>query len=228
MLGNCHGAWGLQAWRDHRLDPSATERGGSTVVYRRSVWSRLMDAFIVSISTVAFAEMGDRTQILALLLAAHYRRHWPILSGILVATLANHAIAAAVGAWFGRYLTPTILDGLVGLSLLGMAVWTLRPDTLEDATPIGRRGAFVTTLIAFFITEIGDKTQLATVALAAGYANLGAVVTGTTMGMLIANIPVVFLGRRFAERLPIRAIHYWTALLFAALGISFVSRAAAP
>jgi Ca2+/H+ antiporter, TMEM165/GDT1 family len=186
-----------------------------------------VEAFIVSLSTVGIAEMGDRTQLLALLLATHYRRHWPILAGIFVATLANHAAAGFIGAWFGRYLTPTLLDGIVGLSLLAMALWMLRPDTLEGETAISRKGAFVATLIAFFIAEIGDKTQVATIALAAGYANLGAVVAGTTAGMLIANVPVVFLGQRFAQRLPMKTLHRGATLLFTALGIWFIAQAVA-
>jgi Ca2+/H+ antiporter, TMEM165/GDT1 family len=184
-----------------------------------------MEAFIVSVSAVAVAEMGDRTQLLALVLAAHYRRPWPILAGVLVATLANHAAAGIIGTWFGRYLTPAVLDGVVGISLIAMALWMLRPDSLEGGTEISRRGAFMATLVAFFVAEIGDKTQIATIALAAGYENLGAVVAGTTTGMMIANAPVVFLGGRFAERLPMKALHLGAAVLFTAIGVWFVGRA---
>jgi putative Ca2+/H+ antiporter (TMEM165/GDT1 family) len=185
-----------------------------------------MEAFLVSISTVALAEMGDRTQLLSLLLATRFRQPWPILGGVLCATLANHAAAGLIGAWIGHQLSPAILDAAVGLSMIGMALWMLKPDKLDDrdvATP--RRGAFLTTLIAFFIAEIGDKTQIATLALAAGYPNLLAVVGGTTCGMLAANIPVVFVGKLFAERLPIRTIHVSTAILMILLGALFIIRA---
>jgi Ca2+/H+ antiporter, TMEM165/GDT1 family len=184
-----------------------------------------MEAFLVSITTIAVAEMGDRTQLLSLVLAAHYRKPLPILAGVFLATLANHALAGLAGVWFGKFLSSAMLDAVVGVSMLGMALWTLKPDTLDDGAGVNRRGAFLTTLIAFFVAEIGDKTQIATVALAAGYANLGAVVVGTTGGMLLANAPVVFLGKSFADRLPIRAIHYGAAGLFAVLGGVFVARA---
>ena len=183
-----------------------------------------MEAFLVSLATVAAAEMGDRTQLLSLVLTAHFRRPWAILAGILGATLANHALAGLVGVWFGAFLRPSLLDALVGAGMLAMALWTLRPDALEDGAAIGRRGAFLATLIAFFIAEIGDKTQIATVALAAGYANLGAVVVGTTGGMLLANAPVVLLGNAFADRLPLKAIRCGAAAVFAVLGAVFLVR----
>ncbi len=186
-----------------------------------------MEAFLVSLSTVTLAEMGDRTQLLSLLLAAHYRRPWPILAGVLAATLANHALAGLIGVWFGKLLTASLLDAVVGFSMLGMALWTLRPDRLDGAAAVGRRGVFLATLIAFFIAEIGDKTQVATVALAAGYSSLAAVVLGTTTGMLIANAPAVLMGQAFAERLPVKAIHLGASLLFAALGALFVAWALA-
>ena len=184
-----------------------------------------MEALLVSISTVAFAEMGDRTQLLSLVLAAKYRKPWPILAGVLLATLANHAMAGLVGVWFGELLTAPVLDATVGVSMLAMALWTLRPDRVEDGAGIRGRGAFLATLIAFFIAEIGDKTQVATVALAAGYSSLAAVVAGTTAGMLAANVPVVFMGKAFAERLPMKAIHYGAAGLFVLLGCVFILRA---
>jgi Ca2+/H+ antiporter, TMEM165/GDT1 family len=184
-----------------------------------------MEALLVSLTTVAVAEMGDRTQLLSLVLAAHYRKPWPILAGVLLATLANHAAAGAIGVWFGRLLSPALLDGVVGAGMLGMALWTLKPDRLEDGTAVSRRGAFFATLVAFFVAEIGDKTQIATVALAAGYANLGAVVAGTTAGMLLANAPVVFLGKAFADQLPMGAIHRAAAALFGILGLVFLLRA---
>jgi putative Ca2+/H+ antiporter (TMEM165/GDT1 family) len=185
-----------------------------------------MEAFIVSLSTVALAEMGDRTQLLSLLLATRFRKPWPILAGVLVATLANHAVAGIIGVWVGRQLTPAILDAAVGISLVGMSLWMLKPDKLdEDDVRQKGRGVFLTTLVAFFIAEIGDKTQIATVALAAGYSNLFAVVAGTTCGMLAANVPVVFLGNVFADRLPMRAIHYITTILLLCIGAVFIYRA---
>ncbi|MGN6516140.1 MAG: TMEM165/GDT1 family protein [Rhizomicrobium sp.] len=184
-----------------------------------------MEAFLVSLSTVAIAEMGDRTQLLALVLAAKFRKPVPITAAILVATLANHAIAGFLGVWIGKYLTPQVLDLVVGLSMLGMAAWALIPDKLDrdDARTDGR-GAFLATLIAFFVAEIGDKTQIATAALAAGYANLAGVVAGTTTGMMIANVPVVFMGSKFAERLPMNLIHKAASVLFAVLGVYFIVR----
>ncbi len=184
-----------------------------------------MEAFLVSLSTVAIAEMGDRTQLLSLVLAAKFRKPWQIIAGTLLATIANHALAGFIGVWFGRFLAPHLLDGIVGASMLAMALWTLKPDTLDEDEKIGGRSAFLTTLVAFFIAEIGDKTQIATVALAAAYANLFAVVAGTTTGMMLANVPVVFLGSGFASRLPMRAIHRVAAGLFAALGLLFIMRA---
>src|SRR5579872_5000883 len=185
----------------------------------------MIEALLVSLTTVAIAEMGDRTQLLSLILAARYGRPWPILAGILLATLANHAAAGLIGAWFGRFLQPRTLDLVVGVSLILMALWTLKPDKLDqEVTPLKSSGVFLTTLVAFFIAEIGDKTQIATVALAAAYSNLAAVVTGTTCGMLLANIPVVFLGKAFAHRLPLRAIRLGAAALFALLGVLFVLR----
>jgi len=185
-----------------------------------------MESFLISLSTVAIAEMGDRTQLLALMLAARYRAPWSILAGVLLATLANHILAAVIGLHLGRFLTPTRLDAVVGASMIGMALWTLKPDSLDEDSPRpGRASAFVATLIAFFVAEIGDKTQIATLALAAAYSNLLTVVGGTTTGLLLANVPVVFLGKAFAKRLPINAIHYVASALFLALGALFIGRA---
>ena len=184
-----------------------------------------MESFLVSISTVAIAEMGDRTQLLSLMLAARYRRPWPILAGVLCATLANHQLAGLLGVRLGRFLTPALLDAAVGISLIGMALWALKPDTLQETSRPRPAGAFVTTLVAFFIAEIGDKTQIATVALAAAYSNLGAVVAGTTAGMLLANAPVVFLGKAFSDRLPLTALHRIASALFLILGALFIYRA---
>jgi putative Ca2+/H+ antiporter (TMEM165/GDT1 family) len=185
-----------------------------------------MEAFLVSITTVGVAEIGDRTQLLSLVLAARYRRPWPIIAGILCATLANHGIAGFVGVWFGSLLKPQILEIVVGVSMIAMALWTLKPDTLNENTGTSSAmGAFLATLTSFFIAEIGDKTQIATLALAAAYPNLLAVVAGTTAGMLLANVPVVFMGKAFADRLPLKAIHYSAAGLFVVLGIVFLLRA---
>jgi len=186
-----------------------------------------MESFLVSISTVAIAEMGDRTQLLSLMLAAHYRRPWPILGGVLCATLANHLLAGIVGVRLGRFLTPALLDAVVGISMIGMALWALKPDTLQEDSRTRPAGAFTATLVAFFIAEIGDKTQIATVALAAAYSNLAAVVAGTTAGMLLANAPVVFLGKAFSDRLPLTALHRLASALFLIVGAIFIYRALA-
>jgi putative Ca2+/H+ antiporter (TMEM165/GDT1 family) len=185
-----------------------------------------MEAFIVSVTSIATAEMGDRTQLLALVLAARYRRPWPIVAGVLCATLANHGIAGVIGSLIGGQLRPALLDAAVGASMIAMALWTLKPDSLDQQTVASSSaGAFVATLVAFFVAEIGDKTQIATLALAAAYPNLAAVIAGTTCGMLIANVPVVFLGNAFAHRLPLKSIHYTASALFAIVGVVFVVRA---
>jgi len=184
-----------------------------------------VETFFIAVTSIAIAEIGDRTQLLSLALAAHYRRPWPIIAGILGATIANHTVAGLVGAWFGRLLTPAVLDGLVGISMMAMAAWVLHADTLRGNPDMSNRSALLATLVAFFIAEIGDKTQIATMALAAAYPNLVAVVAGTTAGMLIANIPAVFAGHALAGKLPIRAMNYVAAVVFGALGIVFVIRA---
>ena len=184
-----------------------------------------MEDFLVSVSSVAIAEMGDRTQLLSLMLAARFRQPWPILAGVFFATLANHAAAGAIGVAFGSFLTPSLLDGAVGFSMVAMALWTLKPDTLDGDTKLRGTGAFLATLIAFFIAEIGDKTQIATVALAAAYSNLVSVVAGTTLGMMAANVPVVFLGNAFADRLPLKLLNRIAAALFMIIGIVFLARA---
>jgi putative Ca2+/H+ antiporter (TMEM165/GDT1 family) len=184
-----------------------------------------MEAFIVSLTTVAIAEMGDRTQLLSLILATQFRKPWPIIAAIFVATIANHAAAGFIGVWFGAYLTPPVLDAIVGVSMIAMALWTLVADKMDDEAGRSGRGAFLTTLIAFFVAEIGDKTQIATIALAAGYSNLPAVVAGTTSGMMIANIPVVLFGKAFADRLPLAIIRYVASGLFIVLGLVFAGRA---
>jgi putative Ca2+/H+ antiporter (TMEM165/GDT1 family) len=185
-----------------------------------------MEAFLISLTTITVAEIGDRTQLLSLVLAARYRQPLPIIAGILCATLANHAAAGFVGVWFGSLLKPRMIETIVGASMIAMALWTLKPDTLdESAKSTGAMGAFLATLTSFFIAEIGDKTQIATIALAAGYPSLVAVVSGTTAGMLLANVPVVILGKAFADRLPLKTIHYVAAALFLVLGAIFLGRA---
>lgn len=183
-----------------------------------------MQAFLITLTAVAIAEMGDRTQLLALILAARFRKPWPVLAGIAAATLANHLAAGAAGILLAGWLTPGVLDAVVGASLLVMAAWTLRPDAACEP-PVTVRGAFLSTLWLFFVTEIGDKTQIATATLAAGYGSLAAVVAGSTLGLLLADLPVVFLGNVFASRLPMRTIRYGAAALFAVLGFYFAARA---
>jgi putative Ca2+/H+ antiporter (TMEM165/GDT1 family) len=183
-----------------------------------------MEAFLISLSTIAVAEIGDRTQLLSLVLVARFRRPLPIIAGILCATLANHAVAASLGSWFARYLKPQVLDVTVGVSMIAMSLWTLKPDEPGNEGEVGAAGAFLATVTSFFIAEIGDKTQVATLALGAAYPNLWAVVAGTTLGMLAANAPVVVLGKAFADRLPMRAIHHGAALLFLVLGAIFLAR----
>ena len=178
----------------------------------------MLDALLVSTGTVALAEIGDKTQLLALLLAARFRKPWPIIAGILVATLLNHALAAWLGQMMAAWLTPGVLRWVVAASFIGIALWTLKPDTLDNDT-LPARGAFIATAIAFFIAEIGDKTQVATVLLATKYASLWQVVAGTTLGMLLANVPVVALGSRFAQRLPLRAARIAAACVFLVLGV---------
>lgn len=180
-----------------------------------------MDAFWISTGIVALAEIGDKTQLLALLLAARFRRPWPIVLGILLATLLNHAGAGALGVWLTELASPQILRWGLGLSFLAMAAWMLIPDQIDaeaENAKLAAYGVFTTTLIAFFLAEMGDKTQFATIALAAQYQALVTVVAGTTVGMLLANVPAVFLGDRMAHALPVTLVHRLAALLFALLG----------
>ncbi|WP_374379883.1 TMEM165/GDT1 family protein [Thermomonas sp.] len=179
----------------------------------------MFDALLVSTGTVALAEIGDKTQLLALLLAARFRRPWPIVAGILVATLLNHALAGWIGALAAQWLTPDVLRWIVAGSFIAIALWTLKPDTMDEDTRLPARGAFLATTIAFFIAEIGDKTQVATVLLAAKYHPLWQVVAGTTVGMLLANVPVVLLGSKFAARLPLKAARIAAACVFLFLGL---------
>ena len=180
-----------------------------------------MEAFLISTGIVALAEMGDKTQLLSLVLAARFRKPWPIVLGILVATLANHALAGAAGAWVTTVLGPDVLRWVLGGSFIAMAVWMLIPDKLDegDGDAVSRFGVFGTTLVAFFLAEMGDKTQIATVMLAARFDAWAAVVAGTTLGMMLANAPVVWFGDRITRRVPIRAVHVVSAIIFAVLGM---------
>lgn len=182
-----------------------------------------MTALLVSIGVVALAEIADKTQLLALVLAARFRKPWPIILGILVATLANHFLAGAVGTFIARQFGPEVMRWALGLSFVAMAVWMMVPDELDDGKERESRfGVFGTTLIAFFLVEMGDKTQIATVALAAKYDALVAVVMGTTIGMMIANVPAVLLGNVAAEKLPVKLVHGIAAAIFAVLGIAML------
>jgi len=181
-----------------------------------------LEAFLVSSGVVALAEIGDKTQLLALVLAARYCKPLPIVGGIFVATLANHACAALVGAWAAAAAGPEVMRWVLGLGFIAMAAWTLVPDKCDDsdAKPLTPRfGVFVTTLVAFFLLEMGDKTQVATVALAAKYSALFAVVVGTTAGMMLANVPAVLLGKAAAHRLSLKLVRGGAAVVFLALGV---------
>lgn len=180
-----------------------------------------MEAFLISTGIVALAEIGDKTQLLAFILAAKFRKPLPIIVGILVATIANHAFAGALGAWITSLVAPGTMRWVLGLSFIAMAVWIMIPDKLDaDDAPKTHGGVFLTTLIAFFLAEMGDKTQVATVALAAQYQAVVAVVAGTTLGMMIANVPAVLLGDRIANRIPVRVVHAIAAAIFAVLGVA--------
>ena len=180
-----------------------------------------MEALLISTGVVALAEIGDKTQLLAFILAARFKKPLPIVAGILVATLVNHGLAGALGAWITSVVSPEILRWVLGLSFIGMAVWTLIPDKIEDeeTRAAQRLGVFGATLITFFLAEMGDKTQLATVALAAHYGAPLLVVTGTTLGMLIADVPAVLVGNRFAAKIPLKIVHSIAAAIFAAMGV---------
>ena len=180
-----------------------------------------MDAFLVSTGIVALAEIGDKTQLLAFLLAARFRRPLPIVFGIFVATIANHAFAAAVGALVSKLLGPEVMRWVLGLAFIGMAAWIMVPDDIdENETTPARFGVFLTTVLAFFLAEMGDKTQVATVALAARYSSAVAVVAGTTLGMMLANVPAVYFGDRIAGRVPLKLVHGLAALIFLVLGVA--------
>ncbi|MFC5496930.1 TMEM165/GDT1 family protein [Caenimonas terrae] len=181
-----------------------------------------MEAFLVSTGVVALGEMGDKTQLLAFLLAAKFKRPLPIILGILAATLVNHTLAGSLGAWIAAQLGPDVLRWVIGVSFIAMAGWMLIPDKLEEESAGADRhrfGVFGTTLVTFFLAEMGDKTQIATVALAARYHDLIPVVAGTTLGMMLADVPAVFLGGTFAKKMPMRLVHGTAAAIFALLGV---------
>lgn len=181
----------------------------------------MLESLVVPTFIVAIAEIGDKTQLLALLLAARFRKPWPIIAGIIVATLANHAAAAAVGSWVASFFSAATLSAVLALAFAAVALWTLMPDKLDDdeASGLKRYGPFLTTLIAFFLAEMGDKTQVATVMLAAQYPHFIMVIIGTTLGMLLANVPVVLAGNFAAERLPLTLIRRIAACAFALLAL---------
>jgi len=180
-----------------------------------------MEALIISTGVVALAEIGDKTQLLAFILAARFKRPVPIILGILVATLLNHGLAGALGAWITTVVSPEAMRWALGLSFIGMAIWTLIPDKIEEEeTQLATQfGVFGATLVTFFLAEMGDKTQIATVALAAHYGVPVMVVIGTTLGMLIADVPAVFVGNKFAEKIPMKLVHAIAAGIFAVMGV---------
>jgi putative Ca2+/H+ antiporter (TMEM165/GDT1 family) len=180
-----------------------------------------MESFLISTGVVTLAEMGDKTQLLAFILAARFKKPVPIILGILAATLFNHGLAGALGAWITGVLSPDVLRWILGLSFIAMAAWTLIPDEIEEEeSAIAKKlGVFGATLITFFLAEMGDKTQLATIALAAKFSSALWVIAGTTLGMLIADVPAVFVGNKFAEKIPMKLVHSIAALIFAVLGV---------
>jgi len=184
-----------------------------------------MEAFFVATGVVALAEMGDKTQLLALILAARFRKPWPIVTGIFAATILNHALAGAVGNWVTHFLGPEVLRWILGGSFIAMALWMLIPDKIDDGDvpKSSKFGVFGTTLLAFFLAEMGDKTQIATVMLAARFVNdYFWVVAGTTLGMMLANAPVVWLGEKIVRRVPIKLVHGISAAIFLVLGIIMI------
>jgi len=179
-----------------------------------------VEAFAISTVVVALGEIGDKTQLLALMLAVRFRRPWPIVAGIFVATLVNHTIAGAIGNWIRSAVTPEALKWLLAASFFGVALWSLRADAHDGDAPVATHlGVFAVTAVAFFFAEMGDKTQIATMMLAARFESLAAVVAGTTLGMLVADVPVIFAGKLAADRIPFKAMRIAAASLFAALGI---------
>ncbi len=180
-----------------------------------------MESFLVSTSVVGLAEIGDKTQLLSLVLAARYRKPIPIVLGVFAATLVNHGFSGALGAWLASVINPTVMNWAVVASFALMAIWILIPDKLDDADAVtakGQMGVFGTTVVTFFLAEMGDKTQIVTVALAARFHEIFGVVAGTTLGMMLANVPAIYLGHKFADRLPTKAVHALAAIIFVVLG----------
>ncbi len=181
-----------------------------------------MESLLVSTGVVALAEIGDKTQLLAFILAARFKKPLPIILGILAATVVNHGLAGALGAWITATISPEVLRWVLGASFIGMAIWTMIPDEIEEEeTKVAQRlGVFGATLVTFFLAEMGDKTQIATVAMAAHYAAPLLVVIGTTLGMLIADVPAVFVGDKLANKIPMKLVHSIAAAVFAVLGVA--------
>jgi putative Ca2+/H+ antiporter (TMEM165/GDT1 family) len=221
LAASGHGAGGPQHGKT--FDRSATgSAGGPAVIDRPWPWSHcLMEALLISTGVVALAEIGDKTQLLAFILAARFKKPLPIIAGILCATLVNHGLAGALGAWITSVVSPGAMRWILGLSFIGMAIWTLIPDRIEEEeTQVAKHlGVFGATLVTFFLAEMGDKTQIATVALAAHYAAPLMVVIGTTLGMLVADVPAVFVGNRFAAKIPMKLVHSIAAGIFAVMGV---------
>ena len=205
---------------DHHASDSAGDAWWSIVC--NTGLEPIMEALLVSTGVVALAEIGDKTQLLAFILAARFKKPLPIILGILVATIVNHGLAGALGAWITASISPEILRWVLGASFIAMAVWTLIPDKIEEEeTQIAKRfGVFGATLVTFFLAEMGDKTQIATVAMAAHYATPLLVVIGTTLGMLIADVPAVFVGDKLANKIPMKLVHSIAAAIFAILGVA--------
>jgi putative Ca2+/H+ antiporter (TMEM165/GDT1 family) len=180
-----------------------------------------MEALYISTGVVALAEMGDKTQLLAFILAARFKKPMPIIAGILCATLFNHGLAGALGAWITSVVSPEVMRWVLGLSFIGMAAWTLIPDKIEEEeTQVAKQlGVFGATLVTFFLAEMGDKTQIATIALAAHYGAPLLVIAGTTLGMLVADVPAVFVGNKFAAKIPMKLVHSIAAGIFAVMGL---------
>lgn len=212
------------------IDPSSGPGGGSDVYWNRAAArprSLFMEAILTSTAVVALAEIGDKTQLLAILLATRFNRPVPIILGILVATMANHALAALLGSQAAAFLDSEIFRYAIAASFIAMAAWTLVPDKLDDEeAPKPRFGAFMTTLVAFFLVEMGDKTQVATIALGAQYHSVLAVTTGTTLGMMIANVPAIFLGHELLKRVNLRTVRMVAAALFLVIGLWVLAQTA--
>ncbi|WP_298626904.1 TMEM165/GDT1 family protein [uncultured Legionella sp.] len=180
-----------------------------------------MDAFFVSIGVIALAEIGDKTQLLAFILASRFQQPLPIILGILTATLINHSLAGMVGLWITTLINPDALRWLLAASFIGMAIWTLIPDKIDqDESLLGHKlGVFGATFVTFFLAEMGDKTQIATIALTAHYNAPLLVIAGTTIGMLLADVPAVYIGNKFATKIPMKIVHAIAAVMFLSMGV---------